>query len=84
MLSTKVIFGSDKQDWIQHFIQIRKGVVAKSIAWPNDLLNDLFGENNHMGINHPKHQGAEAGNILVESIESWASRLINSMKIQAN
>ncbi|WP_261730766.1 Tn7-like element transposition protein TnsE [Shewanella xiamenensis] len=79
MLSTKVIFGSDEQDWIENFIQIRKGVVAKSIAWPNDLLNDLFGENNHMGINHPKHQGAEAGNILVESIESWAQRFVQCL-----
>ncbi|MCR4534549.1 Tn7-like element transposition protein TnsE [Shewanella xiamenensis] len=78
MLSTKVIFGLYEQDWIENFIQIRKGVVAKSIAWPNDLLNDLFGESNHMGINHPKHQGAEAGNILVESIESWAQRFVQT------
>ena len=63
MLSTKVIFGSDARDWIEHFTLIRKGVVAKSISWPNELLDGLFGENNHIGINHPKHQGAEPGNI---------------------
>lgn len=74
MLSTKVIFGSDARDWIEHFTLIRKGVVAKSISWPNELLDGLFGENCHIGINHPKHQGAEAGNIPVESIESWAQR----------
>ena len=74
MLSTKVIFGSDVRDWIEHFTLIRKGVVAKSISWPNELLDGLFGEKCHIGINHPKHQGAEAGNIPVESIESWAQR----------
>lgn len=84
MLSTKVLFGSEPQDWIDHFLQIRKGVVAKSISWPNELLDSLFGERNHIGTNHPKHQGAEAGNIPLESIESWAGRLISSMKIQAN
>lgn len=31
MLSTKVLFGSELQDWIDQFLQIRKGVVAKSI-----------------------------------------------------
>jgi hypothetical protein len=77
MLSTKVIFGSDARDWIEHFTNIRKGVVAKSISWPNELLDGLFGENCHIGINHPKHQGAEAGNIPVESIESWALRFVN-------
>lgn len=74
MLSTKVLFRSDQRDWIEHFTQIRKGIVAKSIAWPNELLDSLFGELSHVGINHPKHQGAEAGNIPVESIEGWALR----------
>ncbi|WP_199227881.1 Tn7-like element transposition protein TnsE [Pantoea sp. PNA 03-3] len=76
MLSTKVLFGSELQDWIDQFLQIRKGVVAKSISWPNELLDCLFGELNHIGINHPKHQGAEAGNIPLESIESWALRFV--------
>lgn len=31
MLSTKVLFGSELQDWIDQFLQIRKGVVEKSI-----------------------------------------------------
>jgi hypothetical protein len=76
MLSTKVLFGTIPEDWIDHFMQIRKGVVAKSISWPNELLDSLFGEHNHFGINHPKHQGAEAGNIPLESIESWALRFV--------
>ncbi|GIA21354.1 transposase [Vibrio cholerae] len=76
MLSTKVLFGTKPEGWIDHFMQIRKGVVAKSISWPNELLDNLFGERNHFGINHPKHQGAEAGNIPLESIESWALRFV--------
>ena len=79
MLSTKVLFRSDQRDWIEHFTQIRKGIVAKSIAWPNELLDSLFGELSHVGINHPKHQGAEAGNIPVESIEGWALRFVQSL-----
>src|SRR5690606_37428863 len=57
MLSTNVIFGSDARDWTEHFTRIRKGVVAKSISWPNELLDGLFGENCLIGINHPKHHG---------------------------
>ena len=79
MLSTKVILRSNERDWIEHFTLIRKAVVAKSIAWPNDLLDSLFGKPNHIGIHHPKHQGAEVGNIPVESIESWALRLAQSL-----
>ena len=81
MLSTKVIFDSDARDWIEHFTLIRKGVVAKSISWPNELLDGLFGENCHIGINHPKHQGADAGNIPVESIESWAQRFVHALSL---
>ena len=76
MLSTKMIFRSDERDWIEHFTQIRRGVVSKSISWPNDLLDTLFGEQNHVGIHHPKHQGAVVGNIPVESIEGWALRFL--------
>ncbi len=79
MLSTKLIFTPTQYDWIENFLQIRKGVVTKSIAWPNDLLDELFGERNHLGINHPKHQGSEAGNLPLESIESWALRFIQAL-----
>ena len=79
MLSTKLIFTANQQDWIEYFSQIRKGVVAKSIAWPNDLFDELFGERNHLGINHPKHQGSEAGNLPIESIESWAFRFVQAL-----
>ncbi len=77
MGNQEMIFRSDERDWIEHFTQIRKGIVAKSIAWPNELLDSLFGELSHVGINHPKHQGAEAGNIPVESIEGWALRFVH-------
>lgn len=80
MLSTKLIFKSTIRDWTDHFIQIRKGVVAKSISWPNDLLDHIFGQHQHVGINHPKHQGSEAGNIPVESIDSWAFRFIQYLQ----
>jgi len=79
MLSTKLIFMKTQHDWIEHFSLIRKGVVAKSIAWPNDLLDELFSERNHLGINHPKHQGSEAGNLPIESIESWALRFVQAL-----
>ncbi|MGL5668387.1 MAG: Tn7-like element transposition protein TnsE [Shewanella sp.] len=79
MLSTKMIFGSDDRDWDEQYAQIRKGVVSKSISWPNKFLDEVYGEGYHIGINHPKHQGAEAGNIPLESIESWALRILQGL-----
>jgi len=82
MLSTKMIFGVDDRDWAKQFAQIRKGVVSQSISWPNKLLDDLFDEHNHVGINHPKHQGAEIGNILQESLEGWAFRIYHGINMR--
>ena len=82
MLSTKMIFGADDRDWAKQFAQIRKGVVSQSISWPNKLLDDLFDEHNHVGINHPKHQGAEIGNILQESLEGWAFRIYHGINMR--
>lgn len=75
MLSTKVIYDSDVADWVEQFTQIRKGVVANSISWPNDIFDKAFGQNKHIGVHHPKHQGSQAGNIPVDALESWAYRL---------
>lgn len=77
MLSTKVLFGSEPEDWIDHFMQIRKGVVAKSISWPNELLDGMFGKRSHAGINHPKHQGAEAWIIRFHSRNFSTSKCLN-------
>lgn len=79
MLSTKVIYDSNASDWIDHFSQIRKGVVAKSISWPNDVFDRIFGKNQHLGVHHPKHQGSQAGNIPADALESWASRIASSL-----
>ena len=79
MLSTKVIYDSNASDWIDHFSQIRKGVVANSISWPNDVFDRIFGKNQHLGVHHPKHQGSQAGNIPVDALESWASRIASAL-----
>jgi hypothetical protein len=81
MLSTKILFNADPAKWDEQYLQIRKGVVSKSLSWPNELLDTLYGEHGHRGINHPKHQGAEAGNIPRESLESWALRVLNNLGI---
>ena len=72
MISTKIIFGSDPLDLIENFPLISKGFVAKSIVWPNKLLNGLIPH----GYHPPKHQGAKVGAIPIESIESYALRFV--------
>lgn len=75
MLSTKVVYGSDAADWVEQFTQIRKGVIANSISWSNDVFDNAFGQSKHIGVHHPKHQESQAGNIPVDALESWVSRV---------
>lgn len=84
MLSTKMLFDVDLAEWEKDFLYIRRGVVSNSLSWPNDLLDKLFGKKGHRGINHPKHQGVEVGNIPRESLESWAERIVQSLMMKSS
>lgn len=78
MVSTRLVKVFGHTSWEEHFAQVRKGIVESSISWPIKLFDGIFGKQNHIGIHHPKHQGADAGNIPLESIESWASRVMQA------
>ena len=76
MISTKILYGAGDKDWLENFKAIREGIVSKGLSWPTKLLDDLYGEKGHKGTNHPQHQGAQAGNIPVDALESWAERVL--------
>jgi TnsE C-terminal domain len=78
-LSTKVAYDKSPENWAGNFLEIQKGVVSKSLAWPNDILNDIFGENNHSGVNHPKSHESQPGNIPIDAIEGWSARIAEKM-----
>jgi len=78
MVSTRLVKVFNHSSWEKHFSLIRKGIVENSISWPIKLFDGIFGKKNHIGIHHPKHQGADAGNIPLESIEGWASRVMQA------
>ncbi len=76
MISTKILYGAGDKDWLEDFKAIREGIVSKGrLSWPTKLLDDLYGEKGHKGTNHPQHQGAQAGNIPVDALDSWAGRV---------
>jgi hypothetical protein len=75
MISTKILYGAGNKDWTEDFKAIREGVVSGGLSWPSILLDELYGSKGHKGTNHPKHQGAQAGNIPVDALESWAERV---------
>jgi hypothetical protein len=74
MLSTKVLTGVDSETWQSDFDRIRRGVVKSSLNWPNGLLDQLYGQDGHRGVNHPK--GLSELEVLREDMEGWAERVI--------
>src|SRR5699024_12733816 len=57
MLSTKVLSGVDSETWRNEFEKIRRGVIKSSLNWPNSLFDQLYGQDGHRGVNHPKGLG---------------------------
>jgi hypothetical protein len=74
-LSTKCIRQSATSSWMSQFTLIKKGLVKKSLGWPNEQMDELFGEENHEGISHPHSINVEQKGIPTESIAHWASRV---------
>ncbi len=75
MLSTKVLTGVDREAWRNDFERIRRGVVKSSLNWPNGLLDQLYGQDRHRGVNHPKGLGELE--VSRGDMERWAERVIN-------
>jgi len=76
-ISTKLIYLTT-DDWKIHIDDIKKHLVAKSLSWPNELFDDVFGEDAHTYIIHPRLSAQEKKS--TESINNWATRVINGLK----
>lgn len=76
-ISTKLIYLTT-DDWKVHIDDIKKHLVAKSLSWPNELFDEVFGEDAHMYIVHPRFSVQE--NNTIESVNNWATRIMNGLK----
>lgn len=76
MLSTKVLTGVDSETWRNDFERIRRGVVKSSLNWPNSLFDQLYGQEGHRGVNHPK--GLSELHVFREDMEGWAERVVRA------
>ncbi|EAR4688474.1 Tn7-like element transposition protein TnsE, partial [Shigella flexneri] len=50
------------------------GVVKSSLNWPNSLFDQLYGQDGHRGVNHPKGLGELQ--VSREDMEGWAERVV--------
>jgi hypothetical protein len=76
-ISTKLIHLTT-DDWKFYLDDIKKHLVAKSLSWPNELFNDVFGENSHTYIIHPRFSLQE--NCSRESVNNWAMIIMNGLR----
>ncbi len=75
MLSTRVVMGVDDKHWENNYSDLKHRIIASSLAWPISYLNEMFGEDYHIGIAHPFSKASGTGNIPSESISGWARRV---------
>lgn len=76
-ISTKLIYLTT-DDWKIYLDKIKTHLVAKSLSWPNDLFDDVFGANAHTHIVHPRF--SSQGNESSEAVNNWAVRIMNELK----
>jgi hypothetical protein len=57
----------DTSNWQEQFSKIKKGVVTKSLGWPTQEMDDMFGEKKHIGISHPNSVEGHPTGIPIES-----------------
>jgi hypothetical protein len=74
-ISTKCIRKNLTQDWSAQFNEIKEELVKKSISWPTNTMDGMFGEGSHVGINHPHSIKGESTGIPTESIANWAAKV---------
>ncbi|WP_261928233.1 Tn7-like element transposition protein TnsE, partial [Vibrio aestuarianus] len=53
-ISTKCVRKIDTRNWKEQFSRIKRGVVSKSLGWPTQEMDVMFGFKKHIGISHPK------------------------------
>ena len=75
MLSTRVVMGVDDKHWKDNYSSLKQRIIAASLSWPISYLNEVFGEDFHVGIAHPFSKASGTGNIPSDSIPGWARRV---------
>jgi len=78
-LSTKCVRQIDTCNWREQFSRIKKGVVKKSLGWPTQEMDAMFGFKKHIGISHPKSVVGHPTGIPTESILDWARRVVEKL-----
>ncbi|HDZ5419708.1 TPA: transcriptional regulator [Vibrio harveyi] len=78
-ISTKCVRQNDTRNWEDQFSLIKKGVVTKSLGWPTQEMDALFGFKKHIGISHPKSVEGHSTGIPTESILDWAGRVADKL-----
>ena len=78
-LSTKCIRQIDTRNWQEQFSKVKKGVVSKSLSWPTQDMDAMFGNQKHIGIPHPKSVEGYPAGIPTESITDWACRVASKL-----
>lgn len=74
-ISTKCIHQIDTRNWKEQFARIKKGVVTKSLGWPTQEMDTMFGAKKHIGISHPNSIKGHPTGVPTESILDWAERV---------
>ena len=74
-LSTKLLRLNKETVWAPELEEIKKGVIKRSLTWPKNDLDRLYGNDGHKGIPHPKSKGERKGMLKTKCIEHWASRV---------
>jgi hypothetical protein len=78
-ISTKCIRQIDTRNWKEQFSRIKKGVVTKSLGWPTQEMDAMFGFKKHIGVSHPKSVEGHSTGIPTESILDWAGRVAEKL-----
>ena len=75
MISTRVVMVADDEHWNDNYRSLKQRIIASYLTWPISYLDEVFGEDRHVGIMHPSNKASGKGNIPLESIPSWARRV---------
>lgn len=78
-ISTKCVRQIDTRNWREQFSRIKNGVGTKSLGWPNQEMDAMFGIKKHIGISHPKSVEGQPTGIPTESILDWAGRVAEKL-----
>lgn len=77
-LSSKV-FRVSASKWGEVCEDLIQGITAKTLSWPTEFLGEEFNEDEVSSVNHPRHDGAGRGKIMIDLLDKWAVRLFNTL-----